>query len=117
MSFDSSLVVQQGAVDTFCFDVSGLNMVTSIINICPELSDGDVGFTILPGLAPCVAYSGDFLGIDTFCEQICDANIGFCDIFLTALTAASGFLPLTGFRQCISAQAFYFYRACQFCFS
>lgn len=78
-TFDSTLMVMHGETDIFCFDVSGLGTVTSVINICPEQSNGDVGLTIIPGTEPCVSYTGQLLGLDTFCLQICDANIGFCD--------------------------------------
>ncbi len=78
MSIDTLLSVFEGMVDTFCLDVSNLGTISSIINVCPGESDGNAGFMIIPGTT-CIEYSGDVLGLDTFCVEVCDFNLGICD--------------------------------------
>ncbi len=64
---------------TYCIDTSTLNIgtVVSMMNVCPELADGNVEFEIDPATY-CVTYTGLTLGIDTACIQFCDA-MNVCD--------------------------------------
>ena len=66
--------------DAYCVDIADLNLagpVTSMINVCPDLSDGAVQFTFDPGNL-CIEYSGLMFGTDTTCVEFCDA-MGNCD--------------------------------------
>ncbi len=75
---------------TFCVDESTLNLsgaVSSMVNICPELSDGSVDFVYDPANL-CVDYTGVSFGADTTCIQFCDAA-GICDTIQLIVTVDS----------------------------
>ena len=51
--------------DTFCFNLT--DTIVSAVNLCPDLSDGNVaGFGFVPG-TNCIEYTGSVIGLDTFC--------------------------------------------------
>ncbi len=64
---------------TFCIDTSQLNLgtVTTMMNVCPELADGNVDFVFDP-ITYCVTYTGVTIGIDTACVELCD-DMSNCD--------------------------------------
>lgn len=70
--------IKVDSVKTFCLDLSQLaGNIVSIVNLCPQLSSGNVSFTINPQTA-CITVTGLTPGTDTLCMQYCD-NLGACD--------------------------------------
>jgi len=78
--FDTCIVER----DSFriCIDVTDI-AIDSIKNLCPEASDGNISYEILPnGLNQiCVSIKGAKLGVDTFCLQMCNKTTNVCDTF------------------------------------
>ncbi len=65
---------------TYCIDTTTLSItgpITSIQNVCEDLSDGNVLFTI-DEESLCVNYLGLVPGTDTACIELCNA-LGECD--------------------------------------
>ncbi|MEL6865116.1 MAG: gliding motility-associated C-terminal domain-containing protein, partial [Bacteroidota bacterium] len=77
---DTLLQIPEMSVDTFCIDISAFDTVTSIVNVCPNLSNGNVGFSALSE-AGCFELIGEQIGLDTFCMEVCDELAGVCDTF------------------------------------
>jgi gliding motility-associated-like protein len=62
---DTLLQVMVSQTDTFCFNLT--DTIVSAINICPDLSDGNVSsFGFIPS-TNCIEYTGTVIGLDTFC--------------------------------------------------
>lgn len=62
---DTLLQVMVTQTDTFCFNLT--DTIVSAVNLCPELSDGNVlGFGFIPN-TNCIEYTGGVIGLDTFC--------------------------------------------------
>ena len=62
---DTLLQVMVSNTDTFCFNLT--DTIVSAINLCPDLSDGNVsGFGFIPN-TNCIEYTGTVIGLDTFC--------------------------------------------------
>ena len=62
---DTLLQVMVSETDTFCFNLT--DTIVSAINLCPDLSDGNVaGFSFIPN-TNCIEYTGVVIGLDTFC--------------------------------------------------
>lgn len=62
---DTLLQVMVSETDTFCFNLT--DTIVSAINLCPDLSDGNVsGFGFIPN-TNCIEYTGAVIGLDTFC--------------------------------------------------
>ncbi|MEM1324016.1 MAG: gliding motility-associated C-terminal domain-containing protein [Bacteroidota bacterium] len=109
---DTSLIVLEGATDTFCIDLSALDTLTSIQNICPGQSDGDVSLDFLSE-AGCLAFGGLGFASDTFCIEICDSTLAICDTVQIAVAVQPQIdtLPLMiklGFSDtlCLNTSAF-----------
>lgn len=62
---DTLLQVMVSQTDTFCFNLT--DTIVGAVNLCPDLSDGNVaGFGFIPG-TNCIEYTGAVIGLDTFC--------------------------------------------------
>lgn len=75
----------------YCFEIDSLALInppSTIENICPELSDGEVDFELDDEFF-CVTYTGVELGTDTACVQICD-DLGNCDTINFYITVVDG---------------------------
>ena len=64
------------ASDTLCLDPLAIDTIASITNLCPDAADGQVSLQLAGG--NCVALTGDAVGVDTFCLEVCDAA-GTCE--------------------------------------
>lgn len=62
---DTLLIVEVSTTDTVCFNLT--DTIVSAINLCPDLSDGNVsGFGFIPN-TNCIEFTGTVIGLDTFC--------------------------------------------------
>ncbi len=75
---DTLVTVLVDSTDIFCLDISGLGTISSFTNLCPDQSDGNVGFSLLTASA-CIQYTGALLGQNTFCLEVCDEVLNICD--------------------------------------
>jgi len=76
--------------DTFCPDLSAFANISSINNICPDLSNGNALWNYDQS-TQCFELVGQTLGLDTFCLEVCDTLAGLCDTLYFGIEV----LPLT----------------------
>ena len=74
---DSVIFLYEGTSTLFCLDDSILDTITSIDNLCPDDSNGNVDWSSVLNNT-CVELSAEKLGVDTFCLEYCDAVNDTC---------------------------------------
>ena len=77
-SIDTLITLLETETDTFCLDLSTLDTITSITNLCPGDSDGNIDFDFIAGTS-CVEFTGVTFGQDTICLEVCDSTLQICD--------------------------------------